>query len=126
MASKQEQDKALPYAQDAGKCAICGKPIIGGKAGDIGKTCQAHAGKIGKYYKPLATMPDPAKYATLVKLCDIAQANGASRYRAVQLTGKDGGTQPPSDPVFTVYTWQGRKYVEQAAITALVKLLTGK
>lgn len=115
------------FASIEGVCAICGKPIILGKPGDVGSTCKGHEGKVGKYYKPApANVQDNAEYITLVKLCDQAQASGTSRGFAVKLCGGDAGTKAPTEPAFTVYVQGKRKYVKASASAALVKYLPKK
>lgn len=119
------EDKAVvgKYAGEEGKCAVCGKPLIMGKAGDVGRTCAAHMGKLGTYYVALTVAPEEGKYVALSTLCRKGEGMGVSAYYVVKLTGKDGGTLPPVEPVYTVYTWQGRKFCKAEAVGALTKRL---
>ena len=53
------------------RCVVCGKPLK--VEGDIGPTCAAHLGQVGKYYVIRSGEPNPDEYISLVELCDIAQ-----------------------------------------------------
>ena len=117
------QLETLPYAGEVGKCAKCGKPLLGGKAGDIGHTCKVHLGKLNAYYKRLPKPPDNANYVTLSSLCRLAEQHGKTAYYMVKLTGGDGGTKPPINAIWQVYVWQGRKYLTKEASAELQKLL---
>src|SRR5512146_768139 len=134
------------FAGIEGVCAVCGKPIHTDKG--IGHTCQLHAGKVGKYYKPFPAdailasrspsgqahkAPAQAQFVPLTQLCDLAQQLGRSRGFAVKLTGGDAGTQPPveqpkgqASPYQIYLTAQGRKYVQVAALKAMMAAVKGK
>lgn len=119
------------FAAISGKCAICGKPTPLNVAGEIGATCKAHEGKIGKYYRQLPKNANlEGEYVKLSVLCRRAEQAGKTAGFVVGLTGKDGGTQPPYNPIWQVYTLQHgtqvRKFLELEAKAELEKLLTGK
>jgi len=99
------------------KCRICGKIFSG--EGDIGPTCEEHAGEIGKYYIKMAGVPNDDDYISLVELYNEAQRLGKSRVWAVRLTGGDAGVKPPMFPEFTIYKFGKRKYCRSIALQTL-------
>ena len=119
------------FAAIMGKCAICGKTTELAKAGEIGATCKAHEGKIGKYYKPMPKNANlEGEYCKLSLLCRRAEQVSKTAGFVVSLTGGDGGTRPP------IYAWAQvyvlvhgnvvRKFLKIEAKAELEKLLTNK
>lgn len=106
------------------RCKICGKLFKG--EGTIGPTCEEHQGLVGKYYVEKSGVPDPDEYISLVKLCDLAQELGESRYWMVKLTGGDAGVKPPVFPEFTIYRFGGQKYCRRVAIPTVRELARKK
>ena len=105
------------------KCKVCGGALRKGR--DIGATCEAHLGLVGKYYVKMDREPSLDEYIFLKELCDQAEELGKSRYWMVKLTGGDAGVKPPFAPEFTIYEYGDRKYCRKDAIKSVRELAKG-
>lgn len=131
MGKKVIPQTELKFASIAGKCAVCGKPVILGGAGDIGATCKNHMGKIGKFYKPMPKQANiEGEYCKLSTLCRLAEKAGKTAGYVVSMASGDGGTKPPAAAVWQVYVLTHgsvvRKFLKLEARLELEKLLAKK
>ena len=122
------EQSAGKFSAVSGRCAICGKVIALGVAGESGATCKRHVGKVGLYYKPAPEdVSVSKKYIRIKILCDESVKLGMSRGFAVSLTGGDAGTKPPKSADFQVYIVGSgnsiKKYVPVKSLKALAELL---
>lgn len=122
-AVQTEQAVLLPFGDREGVCAKCGKPLIGGKAGDVGRVCKEHEGKMGAHYVQLAHKPEEGKFETLSSACRRMEQEGKTARFAVKRTGGDGGVNPPTKAIYQIYVWEGRKYMQAGATNSLLEEL---
>lgn len=102
------------------KCKVCGKPLSP-SSGDIGKTCQDHAGKLRQFAKIAEKAPEG--WLRMSKVCEAAVAEGLTISSVVNAAGGDAVTKPLLDPVFeVVYVGRG-KFMNPEVLTKGFALL---
>ena len=102
------------------RCKICGKPLTR-QAGDIGKTCKDHEGKIRKTAKVADAIPQG--FLLMSDVCRKANTVGISTSRVVKACGGDACTEPVLDKVFEVTYVKSRKYLHPDVISKGFALL---
>jgi hypothetical protein len=76
--------------------------------------------------QPTSYITPGATHCTVVQLCNVAQAYGASRGYACNASGGTTGTKPPLHPIYQLYINGNRHYVQVGAIARLITAITGK
>lgn len=100
------------------KCAICGKPVFGA---EIGKTCQAHQGKLRAEANVAEKAPEG--WVRMSKVCDAAEKAGLKRGDIVNAAGGDAATKPVLDEIFRVVYVGKAKYMNPEVLTKGIALL---
>jgi hypothetical protein len=100
------------------KCTICGKPVTGA---EIGKTCEAHKGKLQAHADHAASVPEG--WLGMSKVCRAFEAAGFKTSEIVKAAGGDAATQPVLDPMFKVVYVGRRKYMNPLVLTKGMELL---
>lgn len=100
------------------KCEICGKPVTGST---IGKTCEAHRGKLRAHATVAETVPEG--WVRMSKVCRAFEAAGFKTNQIVKAAGGDAATQPVLDDVFRVVYVGRAKYMAPEVLTKGLALL---